>query len=76
MDMGLLVILLCAVIVGVGHYVSVRSEAENQRVVVRNIVAGCCDFWGFSLGTGISQVRLNCDDHVYRSAPSWLSRSG
>ena len=76
MDMGLLVILLCAVIVGVGHYFSVRSEAENQRLWYGTLLLVAVIFGVFLFGTGISQVRLNCDDHVYRSAPSWLSRSG
>jgi hypothetical protein len=32
MDMGLLVMSLCAVIVGVSHYFSVRSGVESKRL--------------------------------------------
>jgi len=53
MDMGLLVILLCAVIVGVGHYFSVRSEAGNQRLWYGTLLLVAVIFGVFLLGRAL-----------------------
>ena len=53
MDMGLLVILLCAAIVGVGHYFSVRSEAENQRLWYGTLLLVAVIFGVFLLGRAL-----------------------